>query len=218
MELIYKFIVFCTLLSIVSCGPVSDDNQVKLSVYYESLCPDSIRFLTTQLYPNWKYFGQDILNVELHPFGKANFTFDVNHWDFSCQHGPDECQGNKVQACILDQVKDPAEQIPLIYCIMASSDPPTAAAKCITSLGIKSTTPEKIASCAGSDHGSELLHDIGVDTGNLEPPLDYVPWIIFNDVFSEKALVAAQNNLTWVICCRFLHGGDKCNGYPDHCV
>ena len=34
----------------------------------------------------------------------------------------------------------------------------------------------------GSDHGSELLHDIGVDTGNLEPPLDYVPWIIFNDV------------------------------------
>ena len=45
MELIYKFIVFCTLLSIVSCGPVSDDNQVKLSVYYESLCPDSIRLI-----------------------------------------------------------------------------------------------------------------------------------------------------------------------------
>ena len=45
MELIYKFIVFCTLLSIFSCGPVSDDNQVKLSVYYESLCPDSIRLI-----------------------------------------------------------------------------------------------------------------------------------------------------------------------------
>ena len=25
-------------------------------------------------------------------------------WDFTCQHGPNECQGNKVQACILNQV------------------------------------------------------------------------------------------------------------------
>ena len=51
--------------------------SVKLSVYYESLCPDSIRFVTRQLYPNWKYFGQDVLQVDLHPFGKANVRYII---------------------------------------------------------------------------------------------------------------------------------------------
>ena len=49
--------------------------SVKLSVHYESLCPDSIRFVTTQLYPSWKHFGEDILHLDLNPFGKANVRY-----------------------------------------------------------------------------------------------------------------------------------------------
>ena len=32
---------------------------------------------------------------------------DVGGWTFECQHGEDECFGNKVQACILNQVSFP---------------------------------------------------------------------------------------------------------------
>ena len=47
-----------------------------MSVYYESLCPDSIRFVTQQLYPNWLHFGPEILTVDLNPFGKANVSIE----------------------------------------------------------------------------------------------------------------------------------------------
>ena len=137
----------------------------------------------------------------IHIIVSAQFTQDGSGWSFTCQHGPDECQGNKVQACVLDQVRlkvfsstfqnlfphkvsDPKEYVPLIHCIMASSNPPTAASKCVTDLGIKATSGAKIEACAASEHGENLLHDVGVKTDLLDPALNYVPWLTFNDVLS----------------------------------
>ena len=122
------FAVFAVILSFLTSaragvvlGP-AEGQTVKLSVHYESLCPDSIRFITTQLYPSWQHFGENILHLDLNPFGKANvryleinvflyrylkyvqFSDSGSSWDFSCQHGPEECRGNKVQACILNKV------------------------------------------------------------------------------------------------------------------
>ena len=126
--------------------------------------------------------------------------------------------------------------MPLIHCIMASASPPDAAAKCLSGLGIVTTSAARIEQCAASARGEALLHEVGIRTQTLDPPLDFVPWLTFNDVseqiedssglsqcvtvqeFSSKAMAAAQNNLTWVLCCRYLHGGPQCEGYPDHCV
>ena len=46
--------------------------SVKVSVYYESLCPDSQMFVFDQLAPTFEIFGSDELDVDLKPFGKAN--------------------------------------------------------------------------------------------------------------------------------------------------
>merc|ERR1712142_366982 len=64
--------VVLSILSSAGARGVVADPTVKLSVHYESLCGDSIRFVTKQLYPAWKHFGEDILKVDLNPFGKAN--------------------------------------------------------------------------------------------------------------------------------------------------
>merc|ERR1712226_1261963 len=90
---------------------------VKITVFYESLCPDSKRFVTEQLYPAWGKFGQS-LRVSLKPFGKAKVWQTESGWNFTCQHGPQECRGNKLQACVLDQVPDPEEYLPAINCLM----------------------------------------------------------------------------------------------------
>lgn len=160
--------------------------QLQLAVYYESLCPDSARFIVEQLHPLKRSPLGKYVDVTLVPFGKANvskqyiYTFvrqassmlrsrchgqtfientylDVNHWiitqlshvdkirneinipsiwtcliflcpfflfgfplsfrlafqystlgsdvQFTCQHGPDECYGNKVHSCALEHIQ-----------------------------------------------------------------------------------------------------------------
>ena len=101
---------------------------------------------------------------------------------------------------------------------MDSEFPPDAAGECIASLGTQSVTVKEVEDCARSDTGSSLLHDNGVRTKDLDPPLTFVPWLIYNDVYSTESMAQGMNNLTWVLCCKYLHGGDKCAGYPDHCL
>ena len=46
---------------------------MSVQVYYESLCPVSIRFIKDQLYPTWEKLGK-YMEVEFVPFGKASVS------------------------------------------------------------------------------------------------------------------------------------------------
>ena len=65
---------------------------------------------------------------------------------------------------------------------MASDFPPEAHDACLSLLDITTTSVERISECAESEEGSRLLHDIGLETGSLDPPLTGVPWLVFNEV------------------------------------
>lgn len=45
-------------------------NPVTVSVYYESLCPDSRRFVVTQLYPVWQDL-KEIMLLDVNSYGKS---------------------------------------------------------------------------------------------------------------------------------------------------
>ena len=45
-----------------------------MQVYYESLCPDSILWVNTQLFPTYQILGQ-YMTVDFNPFGKASVNF-----------------------------------------------------------------------------------------------------------------------------------------------
>lgn len=55
-----------------------------MTVYYEALCGDSKRFITTQLAPNYEAF-KDYVNIQFVPYGKASvgFLFHSNFHAFS---------------------------------------------------------------------------------------------------------------------------------------
>lgn len=56
----------------------SDRTIVNVDVYYESLCGDSMRFITSQLVPSYPDLKQH-LHVTFIPYGKATVSKCFNH-------------------------------------------------------------------------------------------------------------------------------------------
>ena len=50
--------------------------QLSLDIYYESLCPDSTRFISHQLGPMYEALGSDV-NVNFNPYGFAEVKADL---------------------------------------------------------------------------------------------------------------------------------------------
>ena len=47
-----------------------------VDVYFESFCPDSVKFITEQLYPTYeKLLGKNIFTVDLIPYGNAKVNY-----------------------------------------------------------------------------------------------------------------------------------------------
>ena len=104
--LIICFFIFERFLSKtitkVSLNNKTCPNKLKIDVIYESLCPESIRFLKETLEKTIQIKDYDrYVNIQLWPYGnayqlKSKYT---GKWLFRCQHGPNECYGNIVQTC-----------------------------------------------------------------------------------------------------------------------
>merc|ERR1711971_606992 len=104
---------------------------LQMDLYYESLCPDSTRFISNQIPEMWAALKQEV-SINFVPYGFATTTEDENgELQFECQHGERECAGNIVQASTLCLTKDsPADQVYLITCMMSASAPDTAGPDC----------------------------------------------------------------------------------------
>nr|CAH7740314.1 unnamed protein product [Callosobruchus chinensis] len=73
--------------------------KLKVSLYYETLCPGCVEFVQKQLLPVYNEF-EDYLQLDIVPFGNADYEKVGKKWKFTCQHGPDECYGNVIHACV----------------------------------------------------------------------------------------------------------------------
>ena len=73
---------------------------VNFTLYYETLCPDCREFVSTQLWSAFQSVGS-IMNLTLVPYGNAKETYrqETKLWQFSCQHGSEECWGNLLHSC-----------------------------------------------------------------------------------------------------------------------
>ena len=190
------FIFFAGYLWI--CSSTAQQAQpVNISLYFESLCGGCQYFIKNQYYPAFKSIGS-IMNVHLIPYGNAEEKEQGGKWVFTCQHGKEECIGNVIETCAIHLYPKVSDYFPFIHCIETSNIlPRTAAPICAQKLGLDYS---KIQSCANSDLGNKLEHEMALKTETLDPPNQYVPWITVEGVHTEKIQNEAEDDLVGLIC------------------
>uniref|UniRef100_H2YDR8 Saposin A-type domain-containing protein n=1 Tax=Ciona savignyi TaxID=51511 RepID=H2YDR8_CIOSA len=174
-------------------------STVEVGVFFESLCPDSIKFITTQLFPTWlKLKATGIMNITIFPYGKAKMQQDGSTWNFTCQHGPRECRGNLIENCLMNATHNITERyLPVVQCMESAKDPIQAAEPCIVSAGLNWTS---IDICASGADGATLMHRVGVATEALNPTLNWVPWITINGMHTDHIQSMAVDDLHTLVC------------------
>jgi len=197
-------------------------------LYYETACPDCIKFIN-QLEKYWR--DDDLrphINITLNPYGNAEsipiskvsrgykfFNPDTTgeEWDYVhvCQHGANECFGNLVQACAIEQVEQ-SKYMELVFC-MASN--PTwgvekASYECMSKAGIDQ---KPVTECVQSPRGNKLMAQYGETTGAVKDRKG-TPWVTSGGVtvkdmsdFVRSACHALDNQPK--SCEPFLHEKSK---------
>ncbi|KAJ2938634.1 hypothetical protein O0L34_g11962 [Tuta absoluta] len=195
-------LVFCLVTifyGVLAKSKKSDDNKVKIAVYYESLCPDSKKFITAQLAPVWRDL-RGAVKVKLVPYGKATHDKINGKWQFNCHHGADECYGNKIQACILkDRSLQDTDKMEMVICLMGEAHPDKSVDTCLTKVG-KISESDKLKRCAGGEQGDNLLASYGDKSDSVQRPLGFVPTIVINEKFDQTTQDEAFSDLKKVVC------------------
>lgn len=132
------------------------------------------------------------------PYGNAHGTDPA-----TCQHGPQECAFNMIEACGIEHLKEAGLYMPFIFCVEESDDSKTP------DQVIESCAPHSfmasILNCYGGGKGAEgtaLIAAIAAKTAPLNH--QYTPWVVIDGKHSE----AAENNLEQAICTAY-KGLDK---------
>jgi len=175
----------------------SDPSPVAIEVYLESMCPGCKAFTAQQLFPTWQKI-KEVMNVTYVPYGNAQEKWDGNKWQFTCQHGANECVGNLIETCAMDVLKNVSKYLPFITCIEASDQlPDQAALLCAAKHKIYYSD---IVKCANGSRGNDLEHQMAQMTDALQPPHQFVPWITINGVHTADIQQRATTDLLGLIC------------------
>ncbi|KAF7384664.1 hypothetical protein HZH68_014276 [Vespula germanica] len=171
---------------------------IHITVYYETLCPDSRSFFVKHLLPTYMKLKENV-EVTLIPYGKAMTTQNDYTYEFKCQHGPIECQGNMIHACAIDLIKDQSLLLNYLSCMIKNNiEPVNIMEVCAQKMNVDFNV---ILKCYSGAKGKELLARYGERTSALKPRISFIPTISLNNSVKDQAKIL--RNLLQEVCLLF---------------
>lgn len=199
----YAF-VGCLVAALACSSIVEAADPVPVTVYYESLCPDSIKFYINQLFPVMQVANLSThIDLNLVVYGKSTHEkLENGSWAFTCHHGERECYGNKVQACAMSEMTSKNERLAYLNCLLkgmlANRNIVYPTNECAEQVNIAEKA--QIIECANGTKGDDLLAQMGERTQKFMAKLTSVPTVVFNNAFDAKDQSQAQTNFKGVLC------------------
>lgn len=191
----FVFVVFF-IISQTSILTNSTISSLLISFYYESLCDDCHVFIEKQLKPIVQKLGP-LVTVDLVVYGNSVWHPESNK--ITCQHGPKECVGNLIQACLIED-GNTLQSMDFILCMSKQTNPINtsfAARKCAYEMHIDWNS---LNVCAQGPKGKNIIAKNRQKTESLVPPHKHVPWITVNGLQTSSM----ENNLFSVLCQSYL--------------
>ncbi|CAK1582870.1 unnamed protein product [Parnassius mnemosyne] len=205
---IFFFLVYPFIL--LTNGYVPE--KLHLTVYYESKCPDSKKFILEQLQPTVELLHKYV-RLRLIPFGKS-MSIDYGDEGFQCQHGPTECMGNLVQDCALKYMRkhNDVQRVNYVVCEMELEAGAMGNLGCVKHARLPTDDVER---CVSTGEGIALQLDSEYHTNSLKP--QFIPSITINGVFDQQIQESALVNLKETLC-SYLKEAQPCAHYYNNKV
>jgi interferon gamma-inducible protein 30 len=193
------------------------DQKVVVELYYESQCPGCREMITTSFKDAFQKDGfLDMADVVFVPYGNAQEKdTESGGYEFECQHGPSECVYNTIEVCALAKIECPKMAFQYIDCIERSDesrDPEQdyykVAMTCCKLVNIPEDTVSQMEECAVGAEGIQLEHEAALKTKALDPPHEYVPYVVVNGEHEDNVENAISKSL-WDYICRSYLGPNK---------
>ena len=180
-------------LTILNCAAVP-----KVDVYLESLCPGCQEF-SLGSFSNYLQ-NPDFLklaNVTFYPYGNAKENKVDSHYEFTCQHGINECYGNVVEVCGLNKMSH-VDGLHFMVCMengirTYGNYINKALIHCVQDQALLND----ILACSTNQEGNLLQHLVAEATPSNH---QYVPWIQFNGVHDEAIETKLMENMNDFLC------------------
>ena len=203
-----KIINIFSLLLLISFS-FQQKHIPKIQIYIESLCPDCYYFITKSFkdfYDNVK--NPNLAEIEFIPYGNAQEVYNsqTKKWEFTCQHGEDECFGNLIETCAI-KVMGRINSYKEIICIESyieefEFDFDKTLEYCLEN---DKDVLKEIKECVNSDMGNYYQHQMAQKTDINHK---WVPWIIVDGIHDIEAENQIIESLTDYLC-----GEDKSKCY-----
>ncbi|XP_021289031.1 gamma-interferon-inducible lysosomal thiol reductase [Herrania umbratica] len=170
----FVFFLSTSLHFLLSISPCHAQN-VTLSLYYETLCPYCADFIANHLVKVFDKGLISIVNLRLVPWGNAVMQRDGS---FVCQHGPDECVLNAIDACTITIYPQVERHFRFILCVerLALENKQNEWVNCFDMTGLGRVPVD----CYKSGYGNVLEKQYAAETAQLNPPHKFVPWVLVN--------------------------------------